>query len=129
MHGRFPPTFLLLCLNLHNRHELQILLRLEMISFDGGQLLEQAAKDQLVDDICKLLDSIQFHLDGGIFGGKNLSKYCDRLLVSRYTSPTITVSLWCWLSDPRKTRDRANFVVNSFSILLLCSGSLNQGNR
>ncbi|CAM6101102.1 unnamed protein product [Calypogeia fissa] len=65
-------------------YELQILLRMEMVSFDEGLLLEQTANDQLAKDVCKLLDSIQFHIDGGIFGGKNFLNYCDRMLVSRY---------------------------------------------
>jgi hypothetical protein len=83
---------MLLSLDLHRRHELQILLRLEMILCDEGHLFEQKTKDQFVKEVCSLLDTIQFHLDGGIFGGKSLSLYCSQLLVSRYITALIILS-------------------------------------
>ncbi|GLJ44886.1 hypothetical protein SUGI_0944820 [Cryptomeria japonica] len=37
-----------------------------------------------IEDICKLLENIQFNLPGGIMEGQNLIEFCDRVIKFRY---------------------------------------------
>ncbi len=59
------------------RFELQIMLRMELIECDSDE------KNLHVEDICELLDSIQFDIDGVVCGGESLQEYSVRVIHTR----------------------------------------------
>ncbi|CAK9205582.1 unnamed protein product [Sphagnum troendelagicum] len=58
--------------------ELQIMLRMELTECDSDE------KNFHVEDICELLDSIQFDIDGVVCGGESLQEYSVRVIHTRY---------------------------------------------
>lgn len=63
-------------------YELQILFRMEFIEHDRGGALENE-RSKLIEEICQLLDDIQFDLGGGIFGCESLHDYSIRVIYNR----------------------------------------------
>ncbi len=53
------------------------MLRMELIECDSDE------KNLHVEDICELLDSIQFDIDGVVCGGESLQEYSVRVIHSR----------------------------------------------
>ncbi|KAJ7532388.1 hypothetical protein O6H91_13G001800 [Diphasiastrum complanatum] len=65
-------------------YELQIKLRLEILSTNHCPVLQEPMKVEVVKDICRLLENIQFSLPGGIFQGESLLDFSNRVIRSSY---------------------------------------------
>ncbi|BBN06047.1 hypothetical protein MPTK1_3g17950 [Marchantia polymorpha subsp. ruderalis] len=69
-------------------HELQIIFRLEVLALEGEVCTSPSSAKQecFINEICQLLDNIQFHFPAGNQNEENLQRYCERVIVSRYKS-------------------------------------------
>ncbi|XP_011622834.1 uncharacterized protein LOC18432729 isoform X1 [Amborella trichopoda] len=65
-------------------HELQVLIRMEILRSKICGDIEANEKDEMVKDICCLLENIQFNLQGEIFVGEDLVQFAERVIKSRY---------------------------------------------
>lgn len=69
---------------IHQRFELQVLLRLELLRLDVIGSIEEPSKQKLEKQICSLLEIIQYLIDGGIHGNVSLFEYVERTIKTRY---------------------------------------------
>ncbi|KAM0944464.1 putative treslin [Dioscorea sansibarensis] len=65
-------------------HELQILLRMEILRSKIGEGIEDNLKQKMVRDICSLLQNIEFDLEKDLFHGESLVHFAGRTIKSRY---------------------------------------------
>ncbi|KAJ0989294.1 hypothetical protein J5N97_007650 [Dioscorea zingiberensis] len=65
-------------------HELQILLRMEILRSKIGEGIEDNLKQKMVKDICSLLLNIEFDLERDLFQGESLVHFAERTIKSRY---------------------------------------------
>lgn len=65
------------------RHELQILLRMELLQSKIAASLEENAKPKMVKEICSLLQNIEFYLQGDFLNGESLLDFAGRTIKSR----------------------------------------------
>ena len=61
---------------------MQILFRMEILSALNVAGLEEEVKETCIEDICLLLENIQFNLSGAM-EGQNLIEFADRVIKSR----------------------------------------------
>ncbi|MCO5583671.1 hypothetical protein L7F22_037584 [Adiantum nelumboides] len=64
-------------------HELQILLRMEILFLMSKPSHRLRAEKVLVDEICRLLETIQFNLPGGVLEGESLLDFSNRVIRQR----------------------------------------------
>ncbi|PWZ31874.1 hypothetical protein Zm00014a_031548 [Zea mays] len=67
-----------------SRHELQILLRMEMIKSELGSAIEEGSKQKMIKDICSLLQFIDINLQGDSFQSDGILEYAEKTIKSRY---------------------------------------------
>ncbi|KAH7281540.1 hypothetical protein KP509_36G052700 [Ceratopteris richardii] len=65
-------------------YELQILFRMEILSILLKSSHQQTSAQALIDDICMLLESIQFNLPGGVLEGESLLDFSNNAIKQRY---------------------------------------------
>ncbi|KAI5059664.1 hypothetical protein GOP47_0025983 [Adiantum capillus-veneris] len=65
-------------------YELQILFRMEILFLMSKLSHRSGAEQVLIDDICRLLESIQFNLPGGVLEGESLLDFSNRMIRQRY---------------------------------------------
>ncbi|XP_052185104.1 LOW QUALITY PROTEIN: uncharacterized protein LOC127796767 [Diospyros lotus] len=66
-------------------HELQILLRMEILRSMVGEGVEASTKRKLVKEICMLLEIIQYLVEGGLHGHLSLYDYVEKTIKIRYS--------------------------------------------
>lgn len=76
-------TASVLFLMVAHRHELQILFRMEIISLMCELSDHTSATQVLVNEICRLLESIQFNLPGGVLEGESLLDFSNNVIKLR----------------------------------------------
>ncbi|KAG6480484.1 hypothetical protein ZIOFF_063984 [Zingiber officinale] len=89
------------------RHELQILLRMELLCSIVAPNIEEDAKQKMIKEICSLLQFIDINLQGESFGYQHIVDYTERTIKQRYffgTSKVICVSMFLCLHDMLITR-------------------------
>uniref|UniRef100_A0A804MXR8 Uncharacterized protein n=1 Tax=Zea mays TaxID=4577 RepID=A0A804MXR8_MAIZE len=64
-------------------HELQILLRMEMIKSELGSAIEEGSKQKMIKDICSLLQFIDINLQGDSFQSDGILEYAEKTIKSR----------------------------------------------
>nr|KYP37707.1 hypothetical protein KK1_041076 [Cajanus cajan] len=69
----------------HNRYELQILFRMEILQSEVGSGVEDSCKRKFVKQICLLLENIQCHMGMGFFGDWTLENYVTKIIKNRYS--------------------------------------------
>ncbi|GJN38151.1 hypothetical protein PR202_gb27167 [Eleusine coracana subsp. coracana] len=65
-------------------HELQILLRLEIIKSELGPAIEESSKQKIIKEICSLLQFIDINLQGDSFQSDSILEYTEKTIKSRY---------------------------------------------
>ncbi|KAM3329403.1 hypothetical protein ACQJBY_026462 [Aegilops geniculata] len=65
-------------------HELQILLRLEIIRSKLGPDFEEGSKQKMIKEICSLLQFIDINLQGDSFQSDSIVKFAEKTIKSRY---------------------------------------------
>lgn len=65
-------------------HELQILLRMEIIKSEVGPYFEEGLKQKMVKEICSLLQFIDINLQGDTFQSDSIVKFAEKTIKSRY---------------------------------------------
>ncbi|KXG31533.1 uncharacterized protein LOC8079485 [Sorghum bicolor] len=65
-------------------HELQILLRMEMIKSELGSAIEEGSKQKMIKDICSFLQFIDINLQGDSFQSDGILEYAEKTIKSRY---------------------------------------------
>ncbi|XP_066305494.1 uncharacterized protein [Miscanthus floridulus] len=65
-------------------HELQILLRMEMIKSELGSAIGEGSKQKMIKDICSLLQFIDINLQGDSFQSDSILEYAEKTIKSRY---------------------------------------------
>ncbi|CAL5367434.1 unnamed protein product [Camellia sinensis] len=65
-------------------HELQILLRMEILRSEVAENVEASTKRKLVKQICLLLEIIQYLVEGGFHGHLSLYDYVEKTIKMRY---------------------------------------------
>ncbi|KAH7682396.1 Treslin protein [Dioscorea alata] len=74
-------------------HELQILLRMEILRSKVGEGIEDNLKQKMVKDICSLLQNIEFDLEKDLFHGESLVHFAGRTIKSRWSSSRSVMTL------------------------------------
>ncbi|KAG2586091.1 uncharacterized protein LOC120674093 [Panicum virgatum] len=67
-------------------HELQILLRMEIIKSELGSAIEEGSKQKMIKEICSLLQFIDINLQGDSFQSDSILEYAEKTIKSRYIS-------------------------------------------
>ncbi|RLN23570.1 hypothetical protein C2845_PM07G39280 [Panicum miliaceum] len=67
-----------------SRHELQILLRMEIIKSELGSAIEEGSKQKMIKEICSLLQFIDINLQGDSFQSDSILEYAEKTIKSRY---------------------------------------------
>ncbi|TKW12119.1 hypothetical protein SEVIR_5G015900v4 [Setaria viridis] len=67
-------------------HELQILLRMEIIKSELGSAIEESSKQKMIKEICSLLQFIDINLQGDSFQSDSILEYAEKTIKSRYIS-------------------------------------------
>ncbi|CAL4978660.1 unnamed protein product [Urochloa decumbens] len=65
-------------------HELQILLRMEIIKSELGSAIEEGSKQKMIKEICSLLQFIDINLQGDSFQSDSILEYAEKTIKSRY---------------------------------------------
>ncbi|KAF8733531.1 hypothetical protein HU200_014832 [Digitaria exilis] len=65
-------------------HELQILLRMEVIKSELGSAMEEGSKQKMIKEICSLLQFIDINLQGDSFQSDSILEYAEKNIKSRY---------------------------------------------
>ncbi|CAO2181426.1 unnamed protein product [Urochloa humidicola] len=65
-------------------HELQILLRMEIIKSEPGSAIEEGSKQKMIKEICSLLQFIDINLQGDSFQSDGILEYTEKTIKSRY---------------------------------------------
>ncbi|CAO2194237.1 unnamed protein product [Urochloa humidicola] len=65
-------------------HELQILLRMEIIKSELGSAIEEGSKQKMIKEICSLLQFIDINLQGDSFQSDSILEYTEKTIKSRY---------------------------------------------
>ncbi|XP_042433021.1 uncharacterized protein LOC122019633 [Zingiber officinale] len=66
-------------------HELQILLRMELLCSIVAPNIEEDAKQKMIKEICSLLQFIDINLQGESFGYQHIVDYTERTIKQRYS--------------------------------------------
>lgn len=66
-------------------HELQILFRMEILRSKIGAAIEENIRQKMIKEICSLLRSIEFDLQGESMHGESLLEFAGRTVKSRYS--------------------------------------------
>ncbi|TVU22936.1 hypothetical protein EJB05_32657, partial [Eragrostis curvula] len=67
-----------------SRHELQILLRLEIIKSELGPAREEGSKQKMIKEICSLLQYIDINLQGDSFQSDSILEFAEKTIKSSY---------------------------------------------
>ncbi|KAJ1281938.1 hypothetical protein BS78_03G011900 [Paspalum vaginatum] len=67
-------------------HELQILLRMEIIKSELGSAIEEGSKQKMIKEICSFLQFIDINLQGDSFQSDSILEYAEKTIKSRYIS-------------------------------------------
>ncbi|WVZ72871.1 hypothetical protein U9M48_021264 [Paspalum notatum var. saurae] len=67
-------------------HELQILLRMEIIKSELGSDVEEGSKQKMIKEICSFLQFIDINLQGDSFQSDGILEYAEKTIKSRYIS-------------------------------------------
>lgn len=65
-------------------HELQILLRMEIIRSKLGPEFEEGSKQKMIKEICSLLQFIDINIQGDSFQSDSIVKFAEKTIKSRY---------------------------------------------
>ncbi|CAM0880455.1 unnamed protein product [Alopecurus aequalis] len=65
-------------------HELQILLRMEIIRSKLGPEVEEGSKQKMIKEICSLLQFIDINIQGDSFQSDSIVKFAEKTIKSRY---------------------------------------------
>ncbi|XP_062189596.1 uncharacterized protein LOC133892697 [Phragmites australis] len=65
-------------------HELQILLRMEIIKSELGPAIVEGSKQKMIKEICSLLQFIDINLQGDSFQSDSILEFAEKTIKSRY---------------------------------------------
>uniref|UniRef100_A0A0E0JFQ4 Uncharacterized protein n=1 Tax=Oryza punctata TaxID=4537 RepID=A0A0E0JFQ4_ORYPU len=65
-------------------HELQILLRMEIMKSELGPGIEEGSKQKMIKEICSLLQFIDINLQGDSFQSNNILEFAEKTIKIRY---------------------------------------------
>ncbi|KAL6850112.1 hypothetical protein ACP4OV_020739 [Aristida adscensionis] len=72
-------------------HELQILLRMEIIKSELGPTIEEGPKQKMIKEICSLLQFIDINLQGDSFQSDGILEFAEKNIKSRYINSLVDV--------------------------------------